>query len=132
MSEGAIEAARAIRPFLNELLPPAEANELDGQIATLLNSGVASQDELRRVLDRREPTSDFLADVLEDAPLFRPPKFQQRLLRGAGYDPLPGDPMPVHAGKYGCPRNDYVWYRPTSGTGIPLCPTHGIDLIRLA
>jgi hypothetical protein len=132
MSQGAVEAARAIRPFLRELLPPTEADELDGQIATLLNADMASEVGIRRVLESREATSDFLAEVLEDAPLFRPPKFQERILRDAIFNPLPGDAMPVHAGKYGCPKHDYVWYRPSSGTEIPRCPTHGLELTRLA
>jgi hypothetical protein len=37
----------------------------------------------------------------------------------------------LHAGKYGCRHDDYVWYRPAVGVPVPPCPTHGSGLIRI-
>jgi hypothetical protein len=84
------------------------------------------------LLERHEATSDFMAEVLDDAPSFRPAIFQTRILRDLRYSGLPGDPPPAYSGKFGCPNGDYVWYRPTSGTPVPACPTHGVALNRLA
>jgi hypothetical protein len=130
---GVLEAARAIRPYLRELVGPA-ADELDRGIADLLNAGPGEQVsvDVRSLLESDETTGDFLAEVLADAPHYRPPKLQPGYVRrGGGYQALAGDVEPVlHTGKYACPHGDYVWYRPAVGTPIPPCPTHGPILIR--
>ncbi len=132
MDDPVLEAAREIRPFLTGLVGPHAAAELDQRIAELLASAPASADavtSLRTLLDSDRATSRFLATVLEDAPEYRPPRWQPpSALRSPGA--LPGDLLPMHAGKYGCPRGDYTWYRPDVGTDIPDCPTHRIVLIR--
>jgi hypothetical protein len=134
MDEPIVEVARVIRVFLPELVGPVEAGGLDARIADILNASPSENalGELGELLNSQEATSDFMAEVLADAPDFRPPKFQPRTLRDAGFQPLPGSAPPAHAGKFGCPNDDYVWYRRTSSTPIPVCPTHSIALVRLA
>jgi hypothetical protein len=133
VDEPVAEVARAIRPFLTGLVPPAQADELDTRIASILNAGSQQEAtrELRLLLESHQATSDFMAQVLADAPHFRPLRFQPSRLRDASFQPLPGEPQPVHAGKFGCPQGDYVWYRPAVGVTIPVCPTHGVALVKV-
>ncbi len=131
MDEGVLQAARVIRSYLPILVGPA-ATDVDRQVAELLD---ASEDKnstagLRSLLARDEATAAFLAEVLADAPHFRPPDMQPQYLipktRGLKWEALPGDPGPiVHAGVYVCPHGDYTWYRPAVGVPVPLCPSHG-------
>src|SRR6266513_2274731 len=109
--DGVLAAARAIRPYLAELVGPDSAM-LDQQIADLLNDppdDVEAADQLRVLLEVGEDTRWFLAEVLRDAPDYRPPYHQPRYLRGPGGTGLPaGDLGPVlHAGTYRCPQGDY-------------------------
>lgn len=129
--EGILEAGRAIRPYLDNLLDDmAAAVGLDRQLAELLTStadrsGRARQ--LRDLLDQHVDTAWFLAQVLADAPHYRPPDQQPDYLARAGRagaGPL-GDPSIVAADRYRCPHGDYVWYRPDLATPIPACPTPG-------
>jgi hypothetical protein len=133
MNEGVLEAARAIRPYLDDLVGPAAA-EFDARIATLLAAATAGVDvvpELQSILGSPEGTSSFLEGVLADGPLYRPPEWQPPSYRELGYQSLAGDVGPIrHAGKYRCLKGDYVWYRPTVGTDIRSCPTHGLVLVR--
>jgi hypothetical protein len=72
-----------------------------------------------------------MAEVLEDVPYFRPPVYQQRVVRSF-YQALPGDPPSTYAGIFGCPQGDVTWYRPTVGSPIPECRTHHVLLVRLS
>ncbi|MEX5258104.1 hypothetical protein [Kocuria arenosa] len=134
MDEGVWEAARCIRPCLEELLDSATAAaEVDAQLAGLLTGGDAgedTEDQLREVLDAHPATSGFLFRVLDDAPAYRPPPCP-RVPRTRGYAGLPGDWAPVEAEKFACPRGDYVWYLPETRVSIPACPTHQQPLQRV-
>ena len=107
---GILEAARAVRPYLSELVGPA-AGQLDTRIAALLNesaTGAADPDALRVLLDAEAATRIFLQAVLDDAPYFRPPEVQFDVRR-TGYQKPPGKMNTVlHLGKYICPGGDYV------------------------
>ncbi|KLL11107.1 MULTISPECIES: hypothetical protein [Protofrankia] len=139
--KGVLEAARAIRPYLDELVGPAApdldrslANQLTAVTATAITptDHAAAARQLRALLDGNETTAWFLRTVLEDAPRYRPPYHQPRYLyrQTGGALVLPGDPGPVEAGRYVCPRGDYTWYRPEVGVAIPDCPTHQVRLVR--
>ncbi|MFG1815494.1 hypothetical protein ACGFIF_17120 [Kribbella sp. NPDC049174] len=133
---GVLEAARAMRPYMTQLVGPTLGRDLDRQIAILLNSDVKEDERARALVSlmrSNETTEDFLTEVLADAPDYRPPSLQPaELLRGgADYRALAGDTEPVlHVGKYICVSGDYVWYRPAVGTRIPACPTHASALVR--
>lgn len=129
--EGVLEAGRAIRPYLDDLLDgTAAAAGLDRQLAELLSSTAERSDRARRLrdlLDQHADTAWFLAQVLTDAPHYRPPGQQPGYLARAGAEgagPL-GDPGIVAADRYRCPHGDYVWYRPDISIPVPVCPTPG-------
>lgn len=128
---GLQEAARTVRPYLSDLVGPV-AGEIDAQLAGLLAAAAQGEDvgtELRALLESQEGTGAFLEAVLEDAPEYRPPQLQSSSLK-TGYSGLPGDPQPVMADKYRCPKlNDYVWYRPSVGVPVPECPTCHVLLV---
>ena len=130
---GVLEAARAIRPYLTDLVGQDAAGLLDRQIAGHLTGGSGRSEtagRLRALLEEQEDTRWFLTEVLADVPHHRPPYQQPRYLRRqtGGIASPAGDPGPIlHTGIYTCPDGDYVWYRPEVGTPIPDCPNprHG-------
>ncbi|WP_261563335.1 hypothetical protein [Frankia tisae] len=128
--DGVFEAGRAIRPYLGNLLnDTAAAAELDRHLVELL-TGTAERSvrarRLRDLLDRHADTAWFLAQVLTDAPYYRPPDQQPGYRTRTGTTPGPlGDPGIVAAEGYRCPHGDYVWYRPDISIPVPACPTPG-------
>lgn len=133
--DAVIEAARAIRPYLERLADsPVAARELDQHLSDALNGRLdlpGTTHRLRILLDGQQDTAWFLAEVLADAPHCRPPYYQPRYQRHQTRIPTPaGDPGPVDATRYTCPHGDYVWYRPDVGTPVPACATHDIQLLR--
>jgi hypothetical protein len=132
--EGVLEAARAIRPYLADLVDsPDAAGELDRQLAEELgrvSDPSASARRLRILLEQHEDTAWFLDKVLADAPDHRPPYHQPGYRTRGIASPL-GEAMPIAAARYYCPvRGDYVWYRPDVGTPVPRCPTDDVLLTR--
>ena len=131
---GVLAAARGIRPYLVELVGKGDAATLDAEVAGLLaDSGdpTATAEQLNEVLRRRVETRMFLAAVLDDAPAYCPPQWQDAALRGVGYGGLAGDHGGVGAPLFRCPKgNDYNWRKPAVGTPVPVCPTHGLTLVR--
>ena len=130
--EGVLEAARAIRPYLDRLVESADAAaELDRQLAGELaqvSDPPASARRLRVLLEQHEDTAWFLDKVLADAPDHRPP-YHQPGYRTRGTASPPGDAMPIAAARYNCPVcGNYVWYRPDVGTPVPRCQTDDVLL----
>jgi hypothetical protein len=130
--DGVLEAARAIRPYLNRLVEdPAMAASLDRRIADQLTGtadSAATASRLRVMLEEQEDTAWFLSRVLTDKPRYRPP--YQQPAHPRDIVPPAGDPGLIVADRYACPRGDYVWYRPDVGTPVPDCPDHHIPLSR--
>jgi hypothetical protein len=138
---GVLEAARAIRPYLTELVGPAAADRLDRHLADLLTGAPDEPNTivtLRALLDEHKDTRWFLTEALADAPQYRPPYQQPRYLRPrrgspspAGSSSLAGDPAFISAPRYSCPYGDYVvWYEPEVDSPIPDCQTHHVPLTR--
>jgi len=131
-NDGVLEAARAIRPYLKDLVDdPAVAADLDRRIAEQLTDQgdqMATASTLKALLEEEEDTIWFLNRVLTDKPQYRPPYHQPAYQRDI-VSPA-GDPGPVEADRYSCPCGDYVWYRPDIGTPVPDCPDHHIPLMR--
>lgn len=133
MDEGVVEAARAVRPYLEEFVGSKTAGEVDDQLSDLLARATDGDDveyPLREILTAHESTDVFLERVLGDAPDYRPPRVIAEITRG--YQPLPGGPGPVAAEKFVCPFGDYVWYRPEVGAALRPCPTHPHAQLRAA
>lgn len=135
-NEGVLEAARAIRPYLRELVEPAAAAaELDRQLADELgqvSDPSATAGRLRILLERQEDTAWFLDSVLADAPDHRPPYYQSGyVVRGGTASPL-GNAMPIAADRYNCPKcKNFVWYRPDIGVPVRRCPDDDVLLIQM-
>jgi hypothetical protein len=129
---GVVEAGRAIRPYLADLIGQQAAADLDRQLANTLSDQAEPATRaglLRELLDARDTTRWFLGEVLADAPDFRPPYEQTRYQRTPrGADPI-GNPGVTAADRYSCPQGDYVWYRPDIATPVPVCPTHHVALV---
>ena len=107
--EGIREAARAIRPYLNDLVGPANAESFDRRISDQLTGRgdqTAIAVRLRTIFEEQPDTAWFLSRVLADKPYYRPPYHQSSYQRGIVSPP--GDPGVVHADRYACPRGDYV------------------------
>lgn len=127
--EGVLEAARAIRPYLRDLLGPEEAAAADRELARILADGLSDPEtaiQAEAVMDRHEDTAWFLRRVVGDSPAYRPPWQQPAITRGIT-SPA-GDPGFINADRYTCPYGDYVWYRPAVGTPTPNCPDHRVAL----
>jgi hypothetical protein len=120
MDEKLIEGARAIRPYLTELLGD-RAEAVDAQLAELLNKSAAGGKTDNLILDvlvQDDKTRKWLDEFLD-----RGTPAAER-----SYSPLPGQPTPVMAQRYECPQGDYVWYRRTVADKTPRCPTHNVPL----
>jgi hypothetical protein len=120
--EDILEAARTIRSHLNDLISD-EASLVDNELAFYLNeaqSGKPAANILLGIMCKRDATRLWAAAFLKE-PL--------GLQSSRAYQPPPGDPVPVGAPKYVCPQGDYAWYRISTGSPIPKCPTHNVVLV---
>ena len=116
-----LKAARIIRPILSQKLDAPLAQEIDNQLAQLLNQ--TDLEEYRKaarileVLDSQSEIKIWLDDFL-------------KLIQSErSYYPLPGEPELQNATKYICPiGNDYTRYL-ENDRDIPLCPTHLVKLV---
>ena len=132
MSNGVLEAGRAVRPYLQQLVGPAAAGDVDSEVAKLLADDARGEDvtEQLRLVSTHEkarpcslrtcsPTLRSFARHLQV--VLAPPRHR-------GLEPLAGDVGPVlHAGRYACPQGDFVWYSPRVGTPSRPAPPMGQD-----
>jgi hypothetical protein len=131
MDDELFEAARAVRPYLDELLPD-RASFLDTQIGALLKrehadpAGAAAG--LAELFSSEPDLHDWIAALLAD-PQLRPPDIAQADDPAAtkSYQPLAGDQQPVTATRYACPKGERVWYRRSQGQPVPRCPEHDLE-----
>lgn len=130
--QGILAAARAVRPFLPDLIGP-DADRMDGRLAVLLGAARRGEDvtgPVRSVLEEHEATADFLVEVLADAPRYLPPDLRPENLQVRGYQELPGpSATPVDTEVYECEQGDYTFYQLAADDPVPLCPTHGAVLV---
>jgi hypothetical protein len=123
--EAVLEAARAIRPYLTELVG-SDANRVDTQIAALLGEAATGRDDIDvsilSLLREDQSTHAWAAAFLQAG---LPPDVVAIRERSIG---LPGRPEASPAPRYTCPEGDYVWYRRIVGDRVPSCPTHRITL----
>jgi hypothetical protein len=131
-----LDAARAIRPYLDELLgDAAAADELDRSLAELLaaaGAGAAVDEPIERCLRERPATLEWTAFYLKHQVPLQVASLgpHRNSTFGGGYSGLPGPGEPVRAERYSCPGGDYLFYRRDVGQPIPTCPTHGLALER--
>lgn len=119
-NEQALEAARLARSRLAQMLNAESAQQVDHQLAQLLNQTDLDEntqaDRLLEILDSHPETKAWLDDFLKNKDL-------------RSYSRPPGNEKVQPATKYVCPiGNDYNWSQEDSGA-IPLCPTHLVPLV---
>ncbi|GAA3796991.1 hypothetical protein GCM10023083_35390 [Streptomyces phyllanthi] len=131
---GILDAARAIRPYLPNLLAfsPGSAARLDDELAQLLEKSAEpdTADRLRRVLESNPVTEVWVSQFLE---FDVPPDFIAPGTRGSATSGPAGDGEIVRPGpKFVCPvGGDVVWWRRHVGQDIPRCTTHGVTLVKV-
>lgn len=121
------EAARLVRPYLPELVGAERAVTLDRRIGAVLARWPAHT-ALLDVLTSDDAVLRWVEEVLDD-PRLLPPDLRGPDVRT--FEPVPGGGDPIPADRFTCPVNgDVVWYRPRVGTPVPVCGTHGRELVR--
>jgi hypothetical protein len=128
--ERVLELARAIRPYLPELVGD-KAGAMDHDLARLLEVASRTTTAPADILDSlgaHAATQEWGAKFLETG---LPPDVASlfEVRRGDSYEDLAGLGGAVRARKYVCPNGDFVWYHRYQGQVPPLCPTHGCDLV---
>ncbi|HZC98624.1 MAG TPA: hypothetical protein VFA46_00015 [Actinomycetes bacterium] len=117
-----IEAAKAIRYYLPELLDADRPDEVDHRLLVLLrqeDQGTDVEAQIVDVLMAQKPTWHWAATFVESG---LPPGFPQAT-RGPAR--LPGMGSPVRARRYVCPVDGlFSWYRQTAREEIPCCKDH--------
>jgi hypothetical protein len=133
MDDELFEAARAVRPYLDEIVHD-QAALLDTQIGALLErehadpAGAAAG--LAELFSSKPDLHDWIAALLAD-PQLRPPDVAQADEPAAtkSYQSLAGDQQPVTAARYACPRGERVWYRRSQGQQVLRCPEHDLEFV---
>jgi hypothetical protein len=126
-----VDAARAIRAYLPDLIPDT-AQEIDDQLAAVLSPTVSTDQErrIRALLSSRAETSEWAAAFLE---LGMPPEIYPYQERGWAPEGMVGvlstGPRPIAGKRFKCPEEDFDFYRPSVGDPLPLCITHHRDLV---
>jgi hypothetical protein len=119
-TEAVLEVARAIRPYLRELVADPDAADRELAAALADTDAVRARAELHSRPKTRRWTADFLQHGA-------PPDLVPPTVRSGAAPPGHGEV--VRAPRFRCPEgNDYVWYRRTASSPIPLCPTHNVRL----
>lgn len=123
------KAAKAIQPYIVELLDAPSAQRLERQLeGLLLESSLkqGSHTQLFSLLDESEPTRDWVRLYLEEQ---CPAEDILKALRV--YYPLPGVKNSVESPRYVCPveKCHQDWYRKNREDEIPVCPVHDLKLM---
>ena len=123
------KAAKAIQPYISELLDAPSAQRLERQLEGLMTDYSIQQGshiQLSSLLAENESTRDWLRLYLEEG---HPAEDILKALRI--YYPLPGIKNPIESPRYVCPveKCNQYWYRTNREDEIPVCPIHGIKLI---
>lgn len=123
-----IEAARAIRAYLPELVGTAEAETIDRQLVDLLaraQDDPACVERILELLGRRDATAEWTAVLLESG---YPPDVRELVEQRERYAGLAGHGEPPPAPRrYACPEGDFVRWR-RGAEPLPTCPEHGLAL----
>lgn len=127
-----LEAGRAIRPFLGELIAePEQAAALDRDLAAALVLAAGDPSAVTAILGLLtacQPAAEWLIDFAESG--LPPALASEPAVRGGVFLMLPGAGEVPRARRFVCPlNNDYTWYRRTAAQPIAFCPTDKIRLV---
>ena len=123
-----LEGARSIRPHLTRLLGE-EGDSVDSELAQLLKQaqdGHQVDTLILRVLARRDPTREWLAEYLKGKHSQEEEDSQTK-----SYEPLAGLISALPSSRYQCPQGDYEWYQRSAGIPVPECPINHIPLVQV-
>jgi hypothetical protein len=125
-----LQAARAIRPYLSQLLPHTDAEVADKRLELILQTSTddeARSQEILSLLSAAEPTQEWMRLYLEEQ---KPADEILKIMRT--YHPLPGKSGAIASPRYRCPVASchQTWYRREASAEIPDCPIHGVKLVR--
>jgi hypothetical protein len=125
-----VEAARAVRPHLGELLPAPEAAEVDRGLAEALNHPGVDRERVAVVVRGQAAVHAWVAEFVTHAVTDHDDLNVPSKSPGAErYQGLPGDPRPGAPVRYACPEGaDFVFYRRSPAIAVPQCPTHRLPL----
>ena len=122
----ALDAARAIRSYLPELLGAPDASSTDARLAELLHAaqdGRPVTDAVVAVLAERPETRNWTAQFLERG---SPPDVVGPERGVPGGPPVAVLPAP----RFVCPSGDFAWWQRAAGIQPPNCPSHDQPLVR--
>jgi hypothetical protein len=129
--DGLFAAARAVRPFLADLVPQ-EAAIVDRELASTLLSNDPDDvrlDRIQSVFASHDSLIDWIGQFL--AADSTPPEVIEIVTRG-DYRGLAGDPGPLPGTRFVCPNGDYEFHVLRRGQVIRPCPTCGLSLVQAA
>ena len=123
------DAAKAIRPYISDLLDPPRAQQLEQQMDRLLPDLPLAQGnhpQFLKILSDYEAIREWIRLYLEEQ---YPAEEILKTLRV--YYPLPGLKHSVESPRYICPVENchQDWYRHSREETIPQCPIHDLQLV---
>lgn len=124
--EQILELARAIRPYLPDLLPQPTATKVDQTLENLLaeaDSNSSTPLLIQKCLRSHEATREWANKFLGD------PEFADTHRQ---YNPLASQPSVILSTPFKCPECHRIWFRSRVGEEIPLCPIHNIPFKPMA
>lgn len=124
-------AARAVRPFLADLVPQ-HAAAVDRELAGALLSSDPDEvrlDRIQSVFSAHDSLTDWIGQFLAGDSI--PPEVLEIVTRG-GYKGLAGDNLPLPGTRFVCPNGDYEVRVLRRGQHIRPCPTCGLGLVQAA
>lgn len=124
-----VDVARAIRPYISELLDAPSAQLLEKQLANFFSNSSLTEEhyaQLSRHLMQYEATQEWIKLYIEE---HHSAENILDLLRV--YYPLKGLKHPMKSPRYICPVKfcNQDWYRHQLEEEIPKCPVHDLALI---
>ena len=125
-----LTAARAIHPYLSELLNAPMAQSIGEQLQYLLSQSGSEQDmkpQILTVLREHGPTREWLRLYMDEN---YPAETILKVMRT--YSPLSDSAHAVESPRYLCPVASchQMWYRRDRNQAIPNCPIHDIQMVR--
>lgn len=122
-------AARAVRPFLGDLVPQHAAT-VDRELAAALLSSDPDEvrlDRIESVFGAHDSLTDWIGQFLDGGAI--PPEVLEIVTR-SDYKGLAGDNLPIPGTRFVCPNGDYEFSVLRRGQHIRPCPTCGLSLVQ--
>ena len=127
-----LDAARAVRPYLPELVGAECAADIDARVAGLIDRASAGVDptvDLLAALEADDRVRDWVAGYLWHG---MPPDLAVDIERNLARPPGAGQPLDAAPERFECPiGHDYTRFRRLAAQDMGSCPTHDAALVRV-